>query len=192
MAYREDSYYIDRILINGDNSAFEGLINKHKTMAYNIAIKITRNREDAEEVAQDSFIKVFHSLKLFKGESKFTTWLFRIVYNTSLSKIRRKSLFTHSIDDENFVENESEHAFEHVDRMKIKDQQHYVKIAMNTLDELDQLVITLYYLEEQSVQDICTITDLSESNVKVRLFRARKKLHKVLSENLKDEVHSIL
>jgi RNA polymerase sigma factor (sigma-70 family) len=78
MAYREDSYYIDRVLNHADPAAFAGLVNKHKTMAFNIALRITKNREDAEEVAQDAFIKLYQALADFKGDSKFTTWFFRV------------------------------------------------------------------------------------------------------------------
>ena len=90
MAYQEDSYYIERVLQHKDAAAFEGLVNKHKTLAFNIALRITKNREDAEEVAQDAFIKLYHALSEFKGDAKFTTWFFRIVYNLALSKIRKK------------------------------------------------------------------------------------------------------
>ncbi|MEP7169111.1 MAG: sigma-70 family RNA polymerase sigma factor, partial [Bacteroidota bacterium] len=84
MRYEDDNFYIDKIL-KGDDASFESLVNKHKTMAYNIAFRILKSREDAEEIAQDSFLKAYHSLKEFKRESKFSTWLYRIIYNNSIS-----------------------------------------------------------------------------------------------------------
>lgn len=192
MAYQEDTYYIDRILKHSDQMAFAGLVNKHKTMAYNIALRVTKSREDAEEVAQDAFIKVYKSLSLFKGDSKFTTWLFRVVYNLALTKIRKKSLISGSTDEDHFVETGHDDAFDAVARIKEKEQKKHLNDAISTLDETDQVLISLYYMNDQSVDEIAEITELSASNVKVKLFRARKKLHDELQKNLKSELHSIL
>jgi RNA polymerase sigma factor (sigma-70 family) len=193
MAYREDSYYISQVLEKGDASAFAGLINKHKTMAYNIAYRITRNREDAEEVAQDAFVKVYHNLQQFRGESKFTTWLYKVIYNLGLSKIRKKSLSFASIDDENFYEEgQSDDAFLDADKLTVRDRKLFVNKALDNLDESESLLITLYYMNDLPVEEISDITGLSESNVKVKLFRARKKMQQHLNSLLKDEIHSIL
>ncbi|MBL0342544.1 MAG: sigma-70 family RNA polymerase sigma factor [Bacteroidetes bacterium] len=192
MAYKDDAYYIARIRQYADNAAFASLVNKHKTMAYNIALRITRSREDAEEVAQDAFVKVFQSLAQFKGDSKFTTWLFKVVYNLALTKIRKKSLISGSIDEDHFTETASEEAFEVVARIKDKEQKKYLNEAIAMLDESDQLLISLYYMNDLSVDEIAEITDLSASNIKVKLFRSRKKLHDELQRSLKDELHSIL
>jgi len=192
MAYREDSFYIDRVLNHADAAAFAGLVNKHKTMAFNIAFRITRNREDAEEVAQDAFIKLYHALGDFKGDSKFTTWFFRVIYNLALTKIRKKSLFTGSVDDEGFRDQGDESAFDGLSKFKEKEKKFYINEAIGTLEECDQLLITLYYMDDQPVDAVAEITGLTESNVKVRLFRARKKIHDHLQKNLKEELHAIL
>ena len=192
MSYRDDAYYIERVLHHGDTQAFAGLINKHKTMAFNIALRITGNREDAEEVAQDAFVKLYNSLNQFRGDSKFTTWFFRIVYNLGLTKVRKKSLFTGSVDDENFQEIPLESDSNMVDAYYGKEKRQFVNKALSTLDEGDRLLITLFYMDDQPVDSIAEITGLTQSNVKVKLFRARKKLHDALSDNLKDELQSIM
>lgn len=192
LSYQDDTYYINRVLLHNDAAAFEALVNKHKTMAYNIAVRITRSREEAEEVAQDAFIKLYQSLAQFKGEAKFTTWFYRIVYNLALARIRRKSLFTGSTDDEQYVETDVTQHDSLPDKMSERDRNRYVREAISRLEDEDQLLITLYYMDDQPVDEIASITDLSASNVKVRLFRARKKLHDLLNELLKDELHSIL
>ncbi len=90
MKLSDDNFYISKILA-GDSTAYVFLIEKYKNMAFSIALKITRNREDAEEIAQDAFIKVYDSLKDFRKKSKFSTWLYKIVYNTAISRIRKKA-----------------------------------------------------------------------------------------------------
>ncbi len=192
MAYQDDSYYIDRILKHSDQNAFAGLVNKHKTMAFNVALRITKKREDAEEVAQDAFVKVYRSLSEFKGDSKFTTWLFKVVYNLALTKIRKKSLVSGSTDEEYFVEPAGEPLFDAIAKMKEKEQKKHLTEAIATLDETDQLLVTLYYMNDQSVDEISEITSLTPSNVKVKLFRSRKKLHDELQKNLQHELYSIL
>lgn len=192
MAYQDDNYYIDRILKHSDQKAFAGLVNKHKTMAFNVALRITKSREDAEEVAQDAFVKVYQSLPQFKGDSKFTTWLFKVVYNLALTKIRKKSLVSGSTDEEHFVEPAGEQIFDTIAKMKEKEQKKHLSEAIATLDETDQVLVTLYYMNDQSVDEIAEITSLTQSNVKVRLFRARKKLHDELQKNLQHELQSIL
>jgi RNA polymerase sigma factor (sigma-70 family) len=192
MAYQDDIYYIDRILQHSDQNAFAGLVNKHKTMAFNVALRITKSREDAEEVAQDAFVKVYQSLPQFKGDSKFTTWLFKVVYNLALTKIRKKSLVSGSTDEEHFVEPAGEQIFDTIAKMKEKEQKKHLSEAIATLDETDQVLVTLYYMNDQSVDEIAEITSLTQSNVKVKLFRARKKLHDELQKNLQHELQSIL
>jgi RNA polymerase sigma factor (sigma-70 family) len=96
------------------------------------------------------------------------------------------------VDDEGFMEHADDSAFDGMTKFKEKEKSKYLNEAISTLDESDQLLITLYYMNDQPVDDIASITGLTESNVKVRLFRARKKLHDHLSINLKEELHSIL
>jgi len=103
MEFLDDSFYIEKV-INGDTSAYTNLVNKHKDMVYTIALRIARNHQDAEEIAQDVFLKAFQSLESFRQKSKFSTWLYRIVYNTAISKIRKKQPEVTALD-ENLVEN---------------------------------------------------------------------------------------
>ncbi|MBK8883937.1 MAG: sigma-70 family RNA polymerase sigma factor [Bacteroidales bacterium] len=77
---------------NSHNFDYASIINKYKDLAYNIALKITRNEQDSEEIVQDSFLKAFKGLDQFKYESQFSTWFYRIVYNTAISSIRKKKL----------------------------------------------------------------------------------------------------
>jgi len=191
MSSTKDQIYIDEVL-QGNTSSYNYLVNNYKDMVYTIAVKIVRNREDAEEVAQDSFIKAFQKLNSFKGESKFSTWLYTIVYRTAISKIRKKTIETTDIDE--FVTNNHsvDFSFPQMDLLKEEEQKKYVKHAIDSLPELDALLITLFYLNENTFDEIIEITGLTKTNIKVRLFRARKKLYKELSQILDTELKTIL
>ena len=191
MDMNSDQIYIDKVL-SGDTNAFAYLINKYKDMTYTIAIKIVKSHEDAEEVAQDSFLKAFEKLNTFKGNAKFSTWLYTIVYRNSITKIRKKKVDTSGIDDY-VIDNHSEgDDFPQIEAMKNEEQQKYVREAIDKLPEKDAILITLFYMNDNSIEEIEQITGLTQSNVKVKLFRARKKLNQGLSLLLKEELKTIL
>jgi len=191
MAYKDDNFYLEQIK-QGNIDAYAMLINKHKTMAFNVALRVTHNREDAEEVIQDAFLKVYYSLKNFKGKSKFTTWLFRIVYNQAISKIRKKTIDQHTIDEEiidNFTAGEISNGLTY---LKTEEQTKYINLALAKLTEEDSAIVTLFYLNESSVEEVSEITGLSEANVKVKLHRSRKKLYDELKLLLSNEVNTLI
>ncbi len=175
MKYLEDSHYIELVL-NGDVSAYAVLVSKHKNLVFSIALKILNNREDAEEVAQDCFLKVFQALKTFEKKSKFSTWLYRIVYNAAISRTRKKRLDLVPMDDyviHNYSEDEISGGMDELDPEEKKEM---IEQAMKRLTEDESLLITLFYKGENSIEEISQITGLTMSNVKVRLHRIRKKL----------------
>lgn len=162
-------------VLAGNVREFARLVDKYKNLAYTLAFRVVNNREDAEEVMQDSFVKAYRSLKDFRKESKFSTWLFRIVYNTAVSKKRLKKYDNQSIDD---ISVSKEIALSREpDNEMLEDRKALLEKAMQMLTEDDRVLITLYYAEECTVEEINKVTGLSRSNIKVRLFRARKKLH---------------
>ena len=191
MTTQEDQIYIERVL-KGDTNAFSHLINKYKDMVFTLVIKIVKSREDAEEVAQDSFIKAYQKLDSFKGQSKFSTWLYTIAYRNALTKVRKKKIETTDIDSYVIENHKEDKDFPQIEAIKNNEQEKYVKQAINNLGETDCLLITLFYLNDNSIEEIQEITEMSQSNVKVRLFRARKRLYKELSLLLKEEIKTIL
>ena len=191
MDKNSDQIYIDKVLA-GDTNAFAYLINKYKNMSYTVAIKIVKSHEDAEEVAQDSFLKAYEKLNTFKGNAKFSTWLYTIVYRNAITKIRKKKVTTTDIDDY-VIDNHSEgDDFPQLEALKNEEQQKYVRESIEKLSEKDALLITLFYMNDNSIEEIEQITGLSQSNIKVKLFRARKKLNLELSGLLKEELNTIL
>lgn len=186
-----DQIYISKVL-NGDTNAFAYLVNKYKNMAFTLALNIVKSREDAEEIAQDSFLKAFQQLHTFKGDSKFSTWLYTIVYRNSISMTRKKKLKTSALDKFVLENHKSDADFSQIDDLKEEEQKKYVKKIIASLPEKDAILITLFYLNENSVDEIEEITGLSKVNIKVKLFRLRKKLYNELSVFLKEEINEIL
>jgi RNA polymerase sigma-70 factor (ECF subfamily) len=176
MKLRDDSEIIERVL-NGDVSAYAALVQKHKNLVFSIVLKVVNNREDAEEIAQDTFLKAYQSLKSFERKSKFSTWLYRIAYNSAVSKTRKKRVEMVAIEDSVITNYSPDDVSRNMDELEENDRQVILEKALQRLPEEDNLLITLFYRSENSVDDISEITGLSVSNVKVRLHRIRKKLY---------------
>jgi RNA polymerase sigma-70 factor (ECF subfamily) len=190
MKYQEDNHYIDRVL-GGDVAAYSMLVAKHKNLVFSIALKILNNREDAEEVAQDCFLKVFQALKTFEKKSKFSTWLYRIVYNAAISKTRKKKLELVPMDNyviHNYTLDEVSGSIDEIDP---EQQRIMIELAMERLTDDENLLITLFYKGENSIEEISNITGLSMSNVKVRLHRIRKKLHETLAVMMNKAINQL-
>ena len=186
MNFRDDTYYINEVL-QGNVNAFSYLVEKHKRMAYTLALKLVQVPQDAEEITQDGFVKAYQSLKNFKGESKFTSWLYSIIYNTSISRLRKKQLEIMSMDDDknrNFDVHQNDHF---LTQLSIEEQNLLVRSAIDRLPDDERALVTLFYMNECSVKEITDITGLTETNVKTKLFRARKKLWELLKHRFKDQ-----
>ena len=186
MKEQDDIFHVQRVLA-GNTAAFAVLVEKHSEMAFTIANKIVRSREDAEEIAQDAFIKAFQSLRSFKGDSKFSTWLYRIVYNAAISHTRRKKQDFTQLDERVVSDTTEDEIFENLDTLNAEQQSKLVNEAINKLPADESAIVTLFYLKENTIDDISQITGLSVSNVKVKLFRIRKKLHDELQMTMKLE-----
>jgi RNA polymerase sigma factor (sigma-70 family) len=171
--------YIDAIQ-NGDPAPYGLIVEEYQHMAYTIALRILRNPEDAEDVSQESFIKAYQQIKQYAGKSKFSTWLYTIVYRTAISKAKEKRFDTFSIGEdinENYTQDSSAPQLE---QLHLNEEQKYIRQAILKLPQVEALMITLFYLNENSIKEIREITGLSSALIKIRLFRARKKLEREL------------
>lgn len=169
----------------GDQAAFAVLVEKYKIQAFNVALPITGSREDAEEIAMDAFVKAWNALPSFKGEAKFSTWFFRIVYNTAISFIRKKRMDTVPMD-EKLIENYSEDDFSSsLQMLDTHEKMQLVKKVMENLPKEDAALMELFYHHQLSIEDISHITQLSISNVKVKLHRIRKRIYADIQARLK-------
>lgn len=191
MEYKEDKHYIGRIL-KGETDAYAFLVNKYKSMAYSLALKLVKNREDAEEIAQDAFIKAYQSLGQFRGSARFSTWLYRIVYNSAISRMRKSSAEWISIEDSGSAEKTHPEVNEAYYRLKEQERKKFLDMAMEKLEPDENFLITLYYYDEKELDEISQITGLTKNNVKVKIFRARQKMMVMLKKFLNEELTTIL
>ncbi len=178
-------------VLAGNTQIYSLLVNRYKNKVFSLAYSIVANREDAEEIAQDAFVKVFASLQSFKEKSSFSTWLYRIVVNTSLNKKKLKRIV--AVDEVDGIKQDEYFGFDSLtEHLKTDDQKKFIRIALNALNEQEKLCLALFYLNELSVKEIYEITGISESNIKVLLLRGRKHLYEQLKKLLKSEVKNLI
>jgi len=174
-----DQDLIDKTL-KGDTRAFGLLVEQYQGYVFTIVIRMVKVREEAEEVAQDTFIKAFESLSSFRGESKFSSWLYSIAYRKALDRLRKNKKYNASELIEDITESEAGISENALHILEDKDRKAQIQHCIMQLPEVDAALITLYYFEEQSVKEIAKITKLSEENIKVKLYRSRKKMFTLL------------
>lgn len=167
----KEKLYVEKVL-SGNTSAFAYFVETYQGMAINIAYRICENMQDAEDIVQESFVKAYRNLHAFKLESKFSTWFYRIVFNTAVTHTKSK-IWLISNQDESMAEGE----FSELDTARQIENIEIGEIVSHVLNKMPNafgLLLSLFYLEDNSVKEIAEITGLNDSNVKVMLFRARK------------------
>jgi RNA polymerase sigma-70 factor (ECF subfamily) len=187
---RGEKYHIDRVKA-GDREAFTWIVDTYQTMLYTLCLRMLNNESDAEEAAQDIFVKAYRSINSFQERSRFSTWLYRITYNHCISVVRRK-LKVIDLVDEGAGENIQEADISGLDVVSLEDRRKYLQLALEALGETDAVVVTLFYYEELSLEEIAKVTGLTNNNIRIKLHRSRKKMHQVLNELLKEEINSII
>jgi RNA polymerase sigma-70 factor (ECF subfamily) len=186
----------DLLLINetlkGNNASFRTLVEKYQNYVFTVAFKVLKNREEAEEAAQDAFLKAYKALAGFEQRSKFATWLYQIAWRTAIDRYRARPAGTQSIDNEKSFLQIKDEAPSPAGQLQRQNLKKIVQSALDRMKPEDATLITLYYLNEQSVKEIAEVTGLTESNVKVKLFRLRDALKTLLTQNLKTEVKDLI
>jgi RNA polymerase sigma factor (sigma-70 family) len=186
-----DNEIISQVL-SGDYQAYAGLVNRYQNYVFTLSLRIVKNREDAEEVAQDVFIKAYKYLADFKGNSKFTTWLYTIVNNTSISFLRKKKLAIHSLDDEKVFEvADNQDSGMRANMVEQKSKIAMVNNAINLLNPDDAQIITLFYKAEQSLEETAQVLGIEINAAKVRLHRARTRLKEKMETYFAQEVKDL-
>ena len=184
-----DPYLIEQTL-KGDTKAFGELVERYQAFVYTIVIRIVKVREEAEEVAQDSFIKAFQSLSSYRGESKFSSWLYSIAYRKALDALRKNKKNNSLELIEEITEGDCSVIENALTYIEDKERSEVIKKCILELPEKEAAIITLFYFEEQSIKEIAKITELTEDNVKVKLYRSRKKLFSLLKHYILPEAYN--
>lgn len=187
-----DGQLIDAV-IKGDQAAYRSLVERYQKYVFTITYNVLKNREEAEEAAQDVFIKIYRTLRSFERKSKFSTWIYTIAYRTALDYQKKRKYNTRSIDtEESYLQIEDKKSKNPDQSMHQADLKEKLQAAIQELKPADASVITLFYLHEKSVQEVAQIMDLTVSNVKTKLHRLRETLRKQLEYQLKTEIQDLL
>ncbi|MGB5553633.1 MAG: RNA polymerase sigma factor [Flavobacteriaceae bacterium] len=184
MSTDNDQYLIKAILEHGDTKDFTILVNRYKNMVFTLSLQLLKNREEAEEVAQDVFFKIFRSLALFKGDSKLSTWIYRITYNSCLDRLKSISRRQLTVDIDDFSTEHVQTMESALDLLERSEREATIKECLSKLPVEDGTVLTLFYYQELSLPEISEIVGIEQNTLKVRLFRARKRLAVLLKMHL--------
>ncbi len=186
-----DTNIISQVL-QGNHNAYAMLVERYQNFVFTIVLRYVKSREDAEEVAQDVFIKAYRSLKDFKGTAKFSTWLYTITTTTCITFLRKKKLEIHSLDNEKLFD-----VVDNIDGgmsanlIEQKSKVNMVNEAIRLLSPDDAQIITLFYKGEQTLEEIAQIIGIESNAVKVRLHRARTRLKEKMEKHFSAEVKDI-
>jgi RNA polymerase sigma factor (sigma-70 family) len=187
-----DNEIISKVL-SGDQQAYALLVDRYQRYVFTLTLRFVKTREDAEEVAQDVFIKVYRSLADFRGASKFSTWLYTIVNTTCITFLRKKKLETHTLDDERvFAAADSIDSGMRANLVEQKSRVAMVNRAIQLLNTDDAEILTLFYKGEQTLEEIAAILAIEPNTAKVRLHRARTRLKDKMETHFAEEVKDIL
>lgn len=179
-----------QMILQGQHHAYAVLVDRYQAYVFTLAMRYVHNREEAEELAQDIFVKAFHSLPDFKGDSKFSTWLYTIVHRTCLSYLRKKRPETILLEQEQIILlSAHRQTNENADsNLEIKTRKVLLDKAINNIPAQDAEIITLFYIAEQSLQEISEILNITTNSAKVKLYRARQKLREILETKFMNEL----
>ena len=171
---------IIRAVLQGRKADYAILVGRYQSFVFTIASRYIKNREEAEEVAQDIFVKAYLSLAGFKGVSKFSTWLYSITHTSCISHLRKNKPNTILTDNEKLAAySDSQHSSPSI-TPDARTQKQAINEALKQLPDDDAEIITLFYLAGESIEEIAMITGLQTNNVKVKLHRARQKLKDII------------
>jgi RNA polymerase sigma-70 factor, ECF subfamily len=187
----DNDLHLVKETLKGNQASFRALVERYRDFVFTISFKILKNREEAEEAAQDAFLKAYRGLPRFEQRSKFATWLYQIAWRTAIDRLRARPPKALSADEDKATLQLPDGADSPARQLHRKTVRAFIGQALGRLKPEDATLLTLYYLNEQPVKEIAAITGLTESNIKVKLFRLRDALKNQLTRMLKSEVKEI-
>jgi RNA polymerase sigma factor (sigma-70 family) len=180
MNQETDQQLIEKTL-KGHTASFGALVVRYQDFIFTIVVRMVKRKEEAEEVAQDSFIKAFERLESFQGKSKFSSWLYSIAYRTALDYLRKAKRFQNNVAVEEMNDLEVATLENGLQKLVAKERSNIIQECIMKLPEVDAAIITFYYFEELPIREIAGITEQTEDNIKIKLYRSRKKLYSLLA-----------
>lgn len=170
---------------------FALLVNRHKDKAFTLAIRLVGDKSEAEELVQDGFMRAYRSLGQFRGDAKFSTWLYRIVYNLCMTKVSRRRPQKESVDMEeamldNICFDDNELGVD--ERVEQAEHKQILLEEITKMPERFRMAVTLFYLQEMSYDEMTEVMNLPLGTVKTNLFRGRNLLRERMAARLKGEI----
>ncbi|MCD6347507.1 MAG: sigma-70 family RNA polymerase sigma factor [Bacteroidales bacterium] len=190
--HKKNDLEIIGLVLEGNREEFGEMIHRYQDKAFSLSLGIVHDPIIAEEAVHLSFIKAYENLNRFRKDSKFSTWLYRIVYNVSISLYRYENKFSRDIDPGMVIDLNPEEINEGITILSNTEQKQYINLALKKLSPSEVTLIRGFYLEELDIDELAVITGYSQANIKVKLFRARKKIYEELKYLLQDEVLSLI
>lgn len=178
------------LILKGDSELYAELIDRYGSRLYSISYSYTHNQEEAKDLVQEIFIKIYNNLFSFKSKAKFSTWLYRITVNTCIDWTRSKKTKQNSVmtvwgdEDSSILDNIGIEDDGPEKIMLMREHQEAVRNAVSSLPEIYKTALILYYFEDLQVQEICKILDCPRKTVETRLYRAKSMLKALLSKDL--------
>ncbi len=186
-----DTEIIKKVL-QGEQAFFGQLVQRYQQYVFTLVLRFTDSREDAEEISQDVFVKTYRALADFRGEAKFSTWLYTVVRTSCITFLRKKKLNTTSLDNERtFLQVENRESGFSANTIEQKSRHAMVNAAIRLLSPDDAQLLTLFYKGEQSLDEIGRIMGLDPNTAKVKLHRARNRLREKMEKHFSDEVRDL-
>lgn len=177
---------IIQLVRNGQTEAYRALVERYQDMILTLISRVLPDPFEAEDAAQETFIKAYQSLGKFRGQCTFSTWLYRIAYNTAISRTRKHKP-TVGLEKLSLEAEMNEDNLSGLDTLAQEDRKYYIELALQQLPPQDRLLVSLYYLEDADLDELARISGLEKGTVKVRIHRAKKKLYEYLCLTLKGE-----
>src|ERR1017187_10460433 len=162
---KTDDQHCIHLVRQGDTNAFAVLVDRYKNMVFTLLLKMLKDREEAEEVAQDTFVKIYKSLSKFNGESKFSTWIYKVAFNTCLDRLKKNKRSQPVAGMDAFIEQEAKSLTNVLDSIEEKERKQMIQDCLHSLPGEDSFLLTLYYYEEQSLEEIAKIIGITHNNV---------------------------
>lgn len=189
---QDDQYYIRRILKEGSEEALYKLVKRHEKAVFNMCFRVIRNREEAEEAAQDVFLKAFKQLTKLQDHQKFAGWLMRIAYHRAIDHARLEKKVPLELDEQGWQGIEDSMSKTPHQQLADHDRKEMIELVLAKLPPLENGLMTLFYLQGMNVKEVAELSGLTESNVKVKLFRTRVVVKKLLKRQLGSELKDLL